>query len=502
MKNLKKLVLFLAVALTSIVSHAQSQSIQPGTAYCKKFSEARPASYCIDSTPCKQMSNGGYLCLAGASSPPAGAQMTSLTCWSMATDYTCMQYFNTCATFTSDANCTEIGTKACTLNNSGQPMTAVHPSTGACSSYTRNFSCIDPAKPTSTTTSTTSCDTTGMMDGLNWSSTKKSSADDFVKAATGQEFARQLAAYGSASAGGVNNMFPGIPYNCADGYIGLKNCCKSSGGGVASNNSVLGSVALSAFKNGAGYAIEHGSYLVYDFAASVGGPAFMVRGAEAALNSGQALASGFGAFGFGTTASAAAGLAGSASATVANASVQIGSVAGSPIYFNPYALAAAIAIQVIMEAISCKEKEKELAILKGNNLCHYVGTYCSGEIKLFGSVIGCYEDSQTYCCYNGLLAKAIEEVAHDQLGISWGSAKEPNCAGLSVAQLTALNLDSPAAQAALEPFKQQIMKNFNQTTAPALANGSVVNDIKTNATSNAAALCQQRKLQDPTTVCN
>lgn len=475
-----------------------SQTILPGTVYCSKGSEAHPVTYCTDSTPCRDV-GGKKVCLAGTSPLPPGAVTVASSCWSTATDYTCYQYQDGCKTYSSDSMCTEVGARACTIGDNGQPMLAVNPKTGQCSSYTRNFSCVDPRKDNSSSyTQTTDCDTNGLQNGLNWATNSPSSADDFVLAVTGQEFARQLATYGAKDAGGIDNLFPGHQLGCRDGYFGLKNCCKSSGGGAVNNNSMaknLGStVAMGALKEGAGYAVSRGSIYAYDTVMS-NAPAFMTPGIEDILARGAYngwAGAGFGAYGFGTTASAAGGAFG------AGSSMAIGN---SGLYFNPYAFALAVAIQVVMEVISCNQDEMDLANARQENLCHLIGDYCSTKIKVLGATVGCLETTTTFCCYNGLLGKAIAEGSHEQLGLSWGTPEHPICRGLTVDQLMSLDFESPAMKAALEPFRAQIMENYTKNIAPNISNGTVSNLMEGKASTNASSLCLQRQKLDPSTVC-
>ncbi|MCD8339042.1 MAG: conjugal transfer protein TraN, partial [Burkholderiales bacterium] len=45
--------------------------------------------------------------------------------------------------------------------------------------------------------------------------------------------------------------------------------------------------------------------------------------------------------------------------------------------FNPAAFALSVAVQIAMEYFQCDQDEQALMLKKGQNLCHYVGTYCS-----------------------------------------------------------------------------------------------------------------------------
>lgn len=494
---------FVACAIMGVFFHSNAVSqILPNTVLCIKGTDAKPQTYCADATPCKQIQGPNSLhtvCLSGTPNPPAGAEIVSSTCWKRTTEYTCLQYNSSCGTYSSDENCTEIGTRQCTKDGESNLLLASNPKLGTCSSYTRNFSCVDPRKPTdSTYTTTTRCDINSTQNGLDWSTSSESSANDFVLAVTGQEFARQLATYGAKDGGEIDNLFPGHQLGCRDGYFGLKNCCKSSGGGAVNNNSMaknLGStVAMGALKEGAGYAVSRGSIYVYDTVMS-NAPAFMTPGIEDILARGAYngwAGAGFGAYGFGTTASAAGGAFG------AGSSMAIGN---SGLYFNPYAFALAVAIQVVMEVISCNQDEMDLANARQENLCHLIGDYCSTKIKVLGATVGCLETTTTFCCYNGLLGKAIAEGSHEQLGLSWGTPEHPICRGLTVDQLMSLDFESPAMKTALEPFRAQIMENYTKNIAPNISNGTVSNLMEGKASTNASSLCLQRQKLDPSTVC-
>lgn len=493
-----KILAALALACWCLSASAQGLPIRPGTVYCHKGSEAHTTSYCTDATPCKSVEGGTY-CLAGTTHAPAGATIGSATCWAMATDFTCLEYKDSCTSYSSNANCKEIGAATCTRDEHGQPMLGSHPKAGPCQSYTRTFSCKDPRREGSDYTVTTECDTTGVQNGLSWNSHSDSMAQDFMSAVTGQEIARQIAVYGQKDNNGVGALFPGTSLGCSEGYFGLKNCCRSKGGGGVTNGSwaqSLGvSVAGGAFKQGAGYAVSKGSGFVYDSLFN-NAPQYLTPGVEtlfdsAISNSWQS--AGFGAFGIGTTANAAAGTFASASSSVA--------IGNTGLYFNPYALAAAVAIQLVMEALSCSPQEEDLAKARAENLCLEIGSYCSKRLKTFGITLACLEETTSFCCYNSLLAKAIQQGAHSQLALSWGSAQSPNCSGLSAQQITSLDFNTPQMQQAFAPFKEQIMKNLQGGVGAGLSNGSVQSSITHKTPATAKALCAQRQKADPTTVC-
>jgi conjugal transfer mating pair stabilization protein TraN len=58
----------------------------------------------------------------------------------------------------------------------------------------------------------------------------------------------------------------------------------------------------------------------------------------------------------------------------------------------------------------------------------------------------CRKWRSTYCCFNSKLARVFQQIAHLQLGISWGSGETPNCGSLSPRDFERLNFDAPEAQ--------------------------------------------------------
>jgi conjugal transfer mating pair stabilization protein TraN len=500
---MKTFLLFVAAIICHVSVQAQ---ILPNTVMCIKGSEAHKVSYCGDPSPCKTVvgpNETHTVCVAGTQNPPAGAIMSASTCFSQVTEYTCLQYTSNCAQYIDNKNCTEDGKGECTKNATNDLLLASNPKLGACAAYTRTFECTDPATSATTTTTTSTCNTNTKMGGLDWPTAAPTGGDDLAEAVTDQEFARQLALYG-AKDGIMSGLFPGASLGCTDGLGGLKNCCGASGGGAATNSTVLkkvtGQVAFAAFTHAGAYAVRMGSEYVFDTVLSMT-PNFMVDGVVGVLDSGMSagleaggLASGFGAMGFGTTAASAGGTFFGAGSSMA--------LGETGLYFNPYALAAAIAIQLVMDAISCSQSEYDLANAKSENLCHYVGNFCSMEMKFLGMTIACLETTQSYCCYNGLLAKAVEEGAHQQLGLSWGSPNSTQCQGLSIDQLKQVDFSTPEMKVAMKPFTDLIMKNFKANVGAGIASGTVKALTQTTATTTGSALCLQRKKYDPTTVCN
>jgi len=82
--------------------------------------------------------------------------------------------------------------------------------------------------------------------------------------------------------------------------------------------------------------------------------------------------------------------------------------------------------KVLFGLINCDEKEKMLARLRDDDLCHKVGSYCA---KRFLGL--CIKKYDVYCCFHSKLGRIIQEQGRPQLDIEWGDAKDPNCRGFT-----------------------------------------------------------------------
>lgn len=85
---------------------------------------------------------------------------------------------------------------------------------------------------------------------------------------------------------------------------------------------------------------------------------------------------------------------------------------------------------------ACTEDEQELMVKRALKSSHYVGEYCSDR------VLGvCVKRKESYCVFSSPLSRIFNEQARNQLGISWGTAKSPNCQGITVEQFQSLDMD-------------------------------------------------------------
>jgi hypothetical protein len=111
----------------------------------------------------------------------------------------------------------------------------------------------------------------------------------------------------------------------------------------------------------------------------------------------------------------------------------------------------------------CWQNEQELQQKKSAGFCHYTGTYCSA--KFLGI---CLQKVEAYCCFNGVLARIIQEQGRYQ-GLpenGWGPSDDPHCEGFTPTQFQALDwskIDLSEYYAYIEQtFMPNIQNNINK----------------------------------------
>ncbi|WP_157861764.1 type-F conjugative transfer system mating-pair stabilization protein TraN [Erwinia tasmaniensis] len=85
----------------------------------------------------------------------------------------------------------------------------------------------------------------------------------------------------------------------------------------------------------------------------------------------------------------------------------------------------------------CNSEEKAIAEAKEKKVIIKVGAYCGTR------VLGvCVQQKESYCQFEGKLAKIIQEQGRfKQLNISFGNSESPDCRGLTVDELQSVNFD-------------------------------------------------------------
>lgn len=381
-----------------------------------------------------------HKCMDGAETRIINGLSVYKDCWRYEDKYTCLSDQST-------SDCASLLNKGCTESSSR----CLENYNSACTMMERVFSC--QTTPAQTTTVKDCSAQMFCMDGKCFDTGHAPDADIF-KVATAMEAAREAGLYMDPNS---LEMFKGYGSHCAKGYGGLKNCCKTSGGGAVMNNaSVMGTAMGATIQSASDYAgqtLRYGSTYVYDALYESDSSGALTQGLGAMLDlDGAATAitptASFGMYGLTWTAGAVP-----TSVMGVNTISLAGQTGIQGLYFSPVGLYIAVAMIIIQELISCEPEDQILGMKRGQNLCHFAGSYCSVKVPILGT---CLETTESYCCFNSRLARIINEQGRPQIGKSWGSGESPNCSGFTPAQLQGLDF----SQMDLREFYAEIMANM------------------------------------------
>jgi conjugal transfer mating pair stabilization protein TraN len=89
-----------------------------------------------------------------------------------------------------------------------------------------------------------------------------------------------------------------------------------------------------------------------------------------------------------------------------------------------------VALLVAQIIWSCSERELELGVKRELKSCSYRGQYCANRVFGF-----CVERRRGYCCFSSPLSRIMQEQIRPIVGMSWGSARRPQCGGFTIAEL-------------------------------------------------------------------
>lgn len=280
------------------------------------------------------------------------------------------------------------------------------------------------------------------MDG-NCVNAGYSSDADFGMAMAGIETARQMGNYMDQN---TLTLFNGSASQCTV-TLGVFNCCQKNTKAGSDNGSMLSQMGMETVKNIGGEAVRYlGSNYIYDSLYANDMPGFLAEG-FGSLFGGSSAAD----FGFNPALSLYGVTVGFGSYVPSLGMTQILSTGNLYIGFDPTSFAISVAIQIVMSLMSCDEDEQVLALKRGQNLCHQVGSYCSEK------VLGvCVQKKQSYCCFNSRLARLVSVAGHAQLGKSWGSEKNPNCSGFTMEEVALIDFSQINFNEVIAEFKANI----------------------------------------------
>ncbi|MCP5152452.1 MAG: conjugal transfer protein TraN [Chromatiales bacterium] len=80
----------------------------------------------------------------------------------------------------------------------------------------------------------------------------------------------------------------------------------------------------------------------------------------------------------------------------------------------------------------CSESEQVLGEQREAGQCHFVGSYREGS--LFNR-----RSFHAFCCFRSKLGRIVQEQGRAQLDLDWGSARAPDCRGLTPEELTRID---------------------------------------------------------------
>lgn len=372
-----------------------------------KFNESQCKAY-ADNPQCQKT---GSVCVEPGGTREINGLPVTKDCWRREDTFACVATQSSCEALKANANC-KLTSQTCDSPNPD----------GSCALKSLTYSCQTGTTPPQ---EVQQCGTTVCANGLCFDNPDAGQDKDFVKTVTSMEVARQAAGYMRD----INKpeFFKGDDNRC--GKNSLKSCCKpNTRGGNMSNGAVM-SAAMQTAQN------AWGSWYVFDSLTSDWNNTNVLKAVyNRFAGNGPAYETAFEFTGisyYGVTFNPFLGVENMFS-------------------FSPAGFATAVAVQVVMELMSCEQDEQMLAMKNGRNLCHYVGSYCSQ--KMLGS---CVASKETYCCFNSRLARIVQEQGRQQLGKDWGSAEAPKCGGFEQGEFEKIDL----SKMDLTEFIEEIMAN-------------------------------------------
>ena len=370
-------------------------------------------------------------CTTGAGTRVIDGAAITRSCWEYRSSLSC-------AGTSSGDQCAPLVAAGCTPLSSS--CLQVNSATGACEVFDDKYSCSVPSQ---TVTTASNCTGNKFCLGTSCFDISQTSDPDFARSMSYLEAGREAGVYLDPDKMAV---FAGEQNQCGDRL--LKNCCYSDSAGKGmSNQSAFGGV---------------GSKLVFDMLMKSSNRAFVTQGLQALV-----LGGGFS----GTYTTYGVTLAVNGAALPAGSTVLYSSSAvagqGFVVAFDPWSLAIAVVIYIVLSMMACSEDEGKLAMKEGAGLCHEVGSFCSSRF-----LWSCTEEKHTKCCFNSVLARILNEQGRLQVGKGWGSARTADCSGFTIAQLQSLDfaaMDLSEFYASIVPVAPDV--NLIQTKNAAAAPG-------------------------------
>jgi len=350
----------------------------------------------------------------------------------------CWSYERTlsCASGADSDECAPLAAQGCTLGTTSCKQ--LNAATGACEIYQDSYNCPASAQ---TVTTASNCPANVFCLGANCFNTSYTNDADFARSMSMLEAAREAGVYLDTTS---MRVFKGEANRCRNRLF--KDCCDADGSGSGmSNQSAFGV----------------GSRLVYDVLMNAGNREFLYQGMSALLTSGGFSGS-FTSYGVTVAVNGTALPAGSSVLYAGDSMV---------VAFDPWSLAIAVVIYIVMSMMSCNEEEGKLAMKEGARLCHSTGSWCSSCLRILGKCVSCLERTTGKCCFNSMLARIVNEQGRSQISKGWGSGQNPDCSGFSIPELQSLDfaaMDLTEFYASIVPNHPNLgaIQNSNSAAVP------------------------------------
>ena len=345
-----------------------------------------------------------------ASSVCSDASPTTRIFDTVAVSNSCWQYSNTfsCVNLDARSDCGQPRWGSC--QTQGTPVCVDYDPIDStiCTATRQDFSCM--TADTTHTESSVNCSGQRYTDpsGQGWDASHAPDTN-FGQTVVMLEAAREAGVYMKGTPANLE-LFKGFDNRCVKKLFGMVNCCNKTGGlnfSAFSNYSAMMQAGTYA-----GHAMA--STYTYDTLFASDAPDYVLQGFEAMFDAGYSSM-----------------FAGFMAGDIATVDLLAELVPG------PWTIAI-LAIQY-SGILSCPQDQQITSIKRGGNLCVDLGDYCSSRLKWIRT---CIERTQTACCFNSKLAKAINVQGKAQLGHSMGSAQGPNCSGFTPDDFTTLDLST------------------------------------------------------------
>ena len=360
-------------------------------------SDAANTQACDEHAANPNCSLAAHTCVEGPETRNINGLDVYKDCWRWSDEYTCTQNtpVSDCDDLKNNPKCTETNVTCVSYQDDGT----------TCNVQEHEYKC---ATGDSETTTVTDCSSQQFCIAGDCFDTGYPRDTDFGTVISGLEIQREA---------GYNNLFEGEGHKCKKKLFGLVNCCKKNNAAAGSSNSLLSqAVGTAAFSAGAETIRYLGSPYVFDalMRSGIGGlQQFALESLGGRLLSPNWSMSFYGA------------------------KIQYSFLDSAfSVSFDPWSLGLSIAIHLISQWLACEEEDQITGALRGQGLCHKVGSYCSH--KVLGS---CITKKESYCCFNSKLARIIHQQGRPQIGRTWGDEKSPDCSGFTLDQIGRLNFD-------------------------------------------------------------